>query len=181
MFEYLGGNFPTIDRRAKNQMKDVEMVAQLLLLLEEGVKSYNQEYLDNSFSDRDIDWENKENIENEFRHTIENIKKILELSQDLNLSKTRLKNQTDFYSLFGAVAELNGENKLNVTKEIGERINNFLEVVEGEQIKNKPINSLTDYQKNALEYSQSVKQSPTDSGARKTRIRIMKSVIQGNN
>jgi hypothetical protein len=54
-------------------------------------------------------------------------------------------------------------------------------VVEGEQIKNKPINSLTDYQKNALEYSQSVKQSPTDSGARKTRIRIMKSVIQGNN
>lgn len=181
MFEYLGGNFPTIDRRAKNQMKDVEMVAQLLLLLEEGVKSYNQEYLDNSFSDRDIDWENKENIENEFRHTIENIKKILELSQYLNLSKTRLKNQTDFYSLFGAVAELNGENKLNVTKEIGERINNFLEVVEGEQIKNKPINSLTDYQKNALEYSQSVKQSPTDSGARKTRIRIMKSVIQGNN
>ena len=180
MFEYLGGNFPTIDRRAKNQMKDVEMVAQLLLLLEEGVKSYNQEYLDNSFSDRDIDWENKENIENEFRHTIENIKKILELSQDMNLSKTRLKNQADFYSLFGTVAELNRENKIFITKEIGERIKSFLELVEDEQIRNKSINDLTDYQKNALKYSQSVKQSPTDLGARKTRIGIMKSVIQGN-
>ncbi|MBE9258243.1 DUF262 domain-containing protein, partial [Dolichospermum sp. LEGE 00246] len=78
MFEYLGGNFPTIDQRTKKQMKDVEMVAQLLLFLEEGVRTYSQEYLDKSFSDRDIDWEDKDNIENEFRHTIESIKTILE-------------------------------------------------------------------------------------------------------
>ena len=31
------------------------------------------------------------------------------LSKDINLSKTRLKNQADFYSLFGAIAELNRE------------------------------------------------------------------------
>ncbi|WP_027401852.1 DUF262 domain-containing protein [Aphanizomenon flos-aquae] len=181
MFEYLGGNFPTIDQRTKKQMKDVEMVAQLLLFLEEGVRAYSQEYLDKSFSDRDIDWEDKDNIENEFRHTIESIKTILELSKDINLSKTRLKNQADFYSLFGAVAELNRENQLNITKEIGERIKSFLELVEDKELRNEFRDSLGDYHKNALDYYKAVKQSFTDSGARKTRIRIMKSVIQGNN
>ena len=181
MFEYLGGNFPTIDQRTKKQMKDVEMVAQLLLFLEEGVRTYSQEYLDKSFSDRDIDWEDKDNIENEFRHTIESIKTILELSQDINLSKTRLKNQADFYSLFGAVAELNRENKLNINKKIGERIKNFLELVEDKELRNESRDPLDDYHKNALDYYKAVKQSFTDSGARKTRIRIMKSVIQGNN
>jgi hypothetical protein len=162
-------------------MKDVEMVAQLLLFLEEGVRAYSQEYLDKSFSDRDIDWEDKDNIENEFRHTIESIKTILELSQDINLSKTRLKNQADFYSLFGAVAELNRENKLNINKKIGERIKNFLELVEDKELRNESRDPLDDYHRNALDYYKAVKQSSTDSGARKTRIRIMKSVIQGNN
>ncbi len=180
MFEYLGGNFPNIDQRTKKQMKDVEMVAQLLLFVEEGVRAYSQEYLDKSFSDRDIDWEDKDNIENEFRHTIESIKKILELSQDINLSKTRLKNQADFYSLFGAVAELNRENELNITKEIGERIKSFLEVVEDKELNNVSRDSLDDYHRNALDYYKAVKQSVTDSGTRKTRIRIMKSVIQGS-
>jgi hypothetical protein len=180
MFEYLGGNFPNIDQRTKKQMKDVEMVAQLLLFVEEGVRAYSQEYLDKSFSDRDIDWEDKDNIENEFRHTIESIKKILELSQDINLSKTRLKNQADFYSLFGAVAELSRENELNITKEIGERIKSFLEVVEDKELNNVSRDSLDDYHRNALDYYKAVKQSVTDSGTRKTRIRIMKSVIQGS-
>jgi hypothetical protein len=180
MFEYLGGNFPNIDQRTKKQMKDVEMVAQLLLFVEEGVRAYSQEYLDKSFSDRDIDWEDKDNIENEFRHTIESIKNILELSQDINLSKTRLKNQADFYSLFGAVAELSRENELNITKEIGERIKSFLEVVEDKELNNVSRDSLDDYHRNALDYYKAVKQSVTDSGTRKTRIRIMKSVIQGS-
>ncbi|MDK2410999.1 DUF262 domain-containing protein [Aphanizomenon sp. PH219] len=158
MFEYLGGNFPTIDQRTKKQMKDVEMVAQLLLFLEEGVRTYSQEYLDKSFSDRDIDWEDKDNIENEFRHTIESIKTILELSQDINLSKTRLKNQADFYSLFGAVAELNRENKLNINKKIGERIKNFLELVEDKELRNESRDPLDDYHKNALDYYKAVKQ-----------------------
>ncbi|MBS3026073.1 MAG: DUF262 domain-containing protein [Dolichospermum sp. DET50] len=180
MFEYLGGNFPNIDQRTKKQMKDVEIVAQLLLFLEEGVRAYSQEYLDKSFSERDINWESQEEVENEFRHTIESIKEILEFSQDINLSKTRLKNQADFYSLFGAVAELNRENTLNASAEIGERIKKFLEVIEDEKIRNQAIDSLNNYQINALEYYKAVKQSFTDSGARKTRIRIMKSVIQGS-
>lgn len=154
MFEYLGGNFPTIDRKSKKQMKDVEMVAQLLLFLEEGVRAYSQEYLDKAFSDRDINWEVKEEIENDFRNTLKSLKEILDLSKDINLSKTRLKNQADFYSLFGAIAELNRESdgEFILTKDVGERINNFLELVGDAELKNQSKDSLTDYQKNALYY-----------------------------
>ncbi|MDZ8033010.1 DUF262 domain-containing protein [Nostoc sp. DedSLP04] len=181
MFEYLGGAFPTIDRRSKKQMKDVEMVAQLLLFLEEGVRAYSQEYLDKAFSDRDINWEVKEEIENEFRNTVKAIKEILDLSQDISLSKTRLKNQADFYSLFGAVAELNREyDEQFITFDVGERINTFLKVVGDADLKNQSKDSLTEYQRNALDYYEAVKFSFTDAGTRKTRIKIMKSVIQGN-
>ncbi|MBC6432266.1 hypothetical protein FM036_16465 [Nostoc sp. HG1] len=156
------------------------MVAQLLLFLEEGVRAYNQEYLDKAFSDRDINWEVKEEIENEFRNTVKAIKEILDLSQDIILSKTRLKNQADFYSLFGAIAELNREDdKFIIIKDISERINNFLKVVGDAELKNKSRDLLTEYQRNALDYYEAVKFSFTDAGTRKTRIKIMKSVIQG--
>lgn len=174
MFRYLDGkneNFPRIDPRYKKQMKDVEMVAQLLLFLEEGAKSYDQKYLDEAFSDRDISWEDKEQIENEFRTTVESIKKILDLSRDL--VKTRLKNQADFYSLFGAIAELNRENKLEISEEIAKNIYNFLEIVTNEEERSK--------RKDALDYYNAVTSSFTDAGPRKKRIEIMKSVIQGSN
>ncbi len=86
------------------------MVAQLLLFLEDGVRAYSQDYLDKAFSERDINWEMKEEIENEFRNTVKYIKEILDLAQDIGLSKTRLKNQADFYSFFGAIVELDREN-----------------------------------------------------------------------
>lgn len=181
MFDYLGekfSTFPTIDRKSKKQMKDVEMVAQLLLFLEEGVRAYSQEYLDKSFSDRDFDWEFKEQIQHEFRNTVESIKKILELSQDMNLSKSRLKNQADFYSLFGAIAELNRENQLKINQDICERINSFIKAVGDEDLRNQAKDSLNEGQRNVIDYYQAVKSSFTDAGARKTRIKIMKSVIQ---
>ena len=72
------------------------------------------DYLDKAFTERDTEWEKKDEIEEEFRETIKSIGKILDLSldlsQDINLAKTRLKNQADFYSLFGAIAELNRQN-----------------------------------------------------------------------
>lgn len=163
--------FPNIDSRSKKQMKDDEMVAELLLYLEEGVKSLNQDYLDQSFSERDIEWENKTQIEQEFRQTIESIKEILSLSKNLKLHQTRLKNQADFYSLFGAIAELNRENNLNISEDVGVRIYNFLEVVNVEEKR--------ELNQQAKDYYKAVKFYFTDSGARRTRIDIMKSVIKG--
>lgn len=182
MFDYLGeknSNFPRIDSRSKKQMKDVEMVAQLLLFLEEGAKTYSPDYLDTAFSERDNEWENKDDIESEFRRTVEAIKKILELSSE-NLSKTRLKNQADFYSLFGAIAELNREEKLTIDKEMGTRINKFIETVEDKELQDKSKDELNNYQKKALAYYQAVKFAFTDANPRKTRIDIMKSLIEGS-
>lgn len=176
MFKYLdekNENFPRIEPRSKQQMKDVEVVAQLLLFLEEGAKSYNQEYLEKAFSDRDIAWDNKDSIENEFRLVIKYIKDILELSPNLNLTKTRLREQADFYSLFGAIAELKRENKLKISEEIGKNICNFLEIVTNKEERSK--------HEDALEYYNTVTSSFTDSGQRKKRIEIMKFVIQGSN
>jgi len=176
MFNYLSPDgksetFPNIDTRSKKQMKDVEMVAELLIFLEEGVKALNQDYLDKAFSEKDVEWENKSEIEQEFRNTVEHIKEILNLSQNLKLHQTRLRNQADFYSFFGAIAELNRENNLPITKIIGQRIYDFLQVVTNEDEREN--------NETAKEYYKSVRFSFTDIGARRNRIDIMKSIIKG--
>lgn len=183
MFDYLdekNKNFPKIDSKSKKQMKDVEMVAQLLLFLEEGAKTYSADYLDKAFSDRDSEWEEKDEIETEFRNTIKDIKKILDLSKNINLSKTRLKNQADFYSLFGAIAELNREKKLILDEDTGARIKDFIKVVEDKELQDRSKDELNNYQKKALDYYQAAKSSYTDAGPRKTRIEIIKSLLKGD-
>lgn len=184
MFDYLGENnkrFPNINATSKKQMKDVEMVAQLLLFLEEGAKSSSRDYLDKAFGERDIDWEEKDDIEEEFRNTITYIKKILESSsKELNLRKTRLKNQADFYSLFGAVAELNREYKLNIDNETGSKINLFLEAVDDKYLQAKSRDELKDYQQKARDYYQEFKKALTDANPRKKRIEIIKSLLKGD-
>jgi len=88
----------------------------------------------------------------------------------------------EFPILHTSHAELNrkNDNQLLITKDIGERISNFLKLVGNPELKNHFKDSLIEYQKNALEYYEAVKFSFTDAGTRKTRIRIMKSVIQEN-
>lgn len=182
MFNELGNNFPAIDKRSKKQMKDNEMVAQLLLLLEEGVRAYNQDYLDKAFSDRDINWEEKSEIDNEFRAIIQIIKQVIGSSPDFNLTKTRLKNQADFYSFFGAIAELKREEKLqqNYTT-IAQNIHTFLTEVDhtAKELETQSITSLTKREINTLNYYKAVKNNFTDSAQRKERIIIMKSIILG--
>jgi hypothetical protein len=173
-------NFPNLNATSKKQMKDVELVAQLLLFLEEGAKSYSSDYLDKAFSDRDSEWEKKDEIETEFRNVIKKIKNILELSEEINLPRTRLKNQADFYSLFGAIADLNREDTLIINEETGLKINDFLKIVEDKELQDKSKDSLDDYQKNALDYYQAVKFAFTDTGSRKTRIKIIKSLLKGD-
>ena len=187
MFNYLeqkSKNFPNLNSTSKKQMKDVEMVAQLLLFLEEGAKSYSPDYLDKAFTERDTEWEKKDEIEEEFRETIKSIGKILDLSldvsQDINLAKTRLKNQADFYSLFGAIAELNRENMLDINKEVCFNISNFIKIVEDKELQSKSENELDDFQKKALDYYKAAKSSFTDAGPRKTRIDIIKYLLKGD-
>ena len=183
MFNFLGErskNFPNLNSTSRKQMKDVEMVAQLLLFLDEGAKSYSADYLDRAFTERDSEWEEKDERENEFRDTIKSIGKLLDLSDDVNLAKTRLKNQADFYSLFGAIAELNREDALIINKSTSSKIYDFLEIVQDKELHSKSKDELNDYQRKALDYYKAVKSSFTDAGPRKARIEIIKSLLKGD-
>ncbi len=169
-------NFPSIPPKSKKQMKDVEFVTLLLLFLEEGVKSYRQDDLDKAFNDRDLAWDNKDEIEDNFKKVINFIKDIIDKSsQNIKLCKTRLKNQADFYSLFGAISELNHENLLEIDSEVGNRLDRFLKLVDSPE---QRISIPT-----AKDYYDAITTSLVSSiGIEKTRTRIniLKSVILGN-
>ncbi|MGB3262360.1 MAG: DUF262 domain-containing protein [Microcoleus sp.] len=174
MDSILPPNFPSIPAKDRKQMKDVEFVTRLLLFLEEGVKSYRQDDLDKAFNDRDLAWDEQHEMESEFKQVILSIKELLDCSpENINLSKTKLKNQADFYSLFSAIAELNREKSLNITADVGKRIYELMESVKSPEtaIKNQDTQA----------YYDAITTSLSSSGIEKTktRINLLKSVILG--
>ena len=66
MVKILPESFPRIESQSRKQMKDVELVANLLFFFEEGVRGYSQDELDQAFSERDSEWENAEAIREQF-------------------------------------------------------------------------------------------------------------------
>ncbi|MBJ7900733.1 MAG: DUF262 domain-containing protein [Cyanobacteria bacterium RI_101] len=180
MFSRLGDNFPAIDKRSKKQMKDCELVAELLLFLEDGARALSQDYLDKAFSDRDLNWENKQSVTDEFRTVIETVKAIAEADQSLSLTKTRLKNQADFYSLFGAVAELQRENRLNSDYSlIARHLHDFISEIEeeGKELAERLLQEASPRDNALRDYYNAVKTRFTDAGQRKQRITIIKNII----
>ena len=94
---------PRIASQQRNQMKDVELTAQLLLYLEEGTKSHSQDELDIAFVTRDEEWTKGSRTQDRFREIIRQLGKILDGPTKDELLNTRIVNQTDFYSLYGAI------------------------------------------------------------------------------
>jgi len=174
MISILPENFPSIPATSRKQMKDVEFVTLLLLFLEEGVKSYRQDDLDKAFNERDLEWDARDEIEERFKKVIELITELLNQSPpNINLCKTRLKNQADFYSLLGAISELNAEKPLKITAEVCKRIDQFLKSVDSPEARiNIPA---------AQDYYDAITTSLGSAGIEKnkTRINILKSVILG--
>jgi hypothetical protein len=169
--EELPADFPRIKGKSANQMKDVELNAEILLLIEEGARGYNQSELDTAFSDRDLEWENKQEIIKRFRGVIFKLKEILE--EDETLSKSRMRNQADFYSLFGAINEIiemeNAEIPKNKT--ISERLLKFIDFVEDEPKRESS--------KAATTYFQTSRAASNRTSARRDRIDIVKRIILG--
>ncbi len=103
--EKFNNNFPRIALQSKKQMKDVELISQILLMLEEGPKGYSSIELDEAFSYRDTEWEKKEVVRNLFLETVNVISSILQVDYNNNFRSSRFSNQADFYSLFGALSK----------------------------------------------------------------------------
>lgn len=168
--------FPRVSRRARQTMKDVEIVASLLLLLEEGVKSYSTIGMDEAFAMRDAVWPAAVRVEDEYRRTILKIRELLDYSIDKEggwpLLGTRLANQADFYSLFGAVAELRRDNKMPEASLAVERLRRLMSEIETFSAETSDAN--------VVAYYKAARSNSNDKGQREIRIRVMKDVLLGN-
>jgi hypothetical protein len=76
-FSALPKNFPYILPSSRKQMRDTEFLGQLLLLIEEGAKSYSQDDLDAAFSSRDPQWEKMDEVATSYRIAIQKIDEIV--------------------------------------------------------------------------------------------------------
>ena len=168
--ETLPRNFPRIAPQSRQQMKDIEFVGLLLLLLEEGPKGYSQDALDQAFTNRDADWEDRQHIETEFRRAIGTITEIL--AQPTNegaLENSRLRNQADFYSLFGSIADNQRANRLVESTQAAKRLLQFVQDVEDETGRG--------VDPTLQEYYEAARSASNDRGPRETRIRIVSDLL----
>jgi hypothetical protein len=169
MIRQLPANFPNLAARSVRQMKDVEFVAQLLLLIEHGPRSYTQDDLDQAFSERDEAWEAGPDVKDKFRDAIKMIDQLIGNGDVANtLIRSRLRNQADFYSLFGAICEQPIKEDVDIVRG---RLRDFLETVEDEK---QRVND-----GKAESYYADARSASNDAGPRRRRIDIMKDVMQG--
>lgn len=170
MAESLPPNFPRFVAQSKKQMKDVEFVALLLLLIEDGIKGYSQDALDEAFTSRDSAWDNKHQTIKSFQEAISFIEKVLRSRGDpKGLASSRLRNQADFYSLFGAIHELLQEGRLVPEDVAGDRLAQFLQLVDDEEARS------ADAELTA--YFDAARSASNDKGPRERRIAFMKNLL----
>jgi hypothetical protein len=165
-------NFPRIVQPSKRQMKDVELVSLLLLLTEEGVRTYAQPDLDEAYSDRDESWEKRHEVETRFREIVSLINQLIrDDTGEPVLAGTRLRNQADFYSLYGALLELAREHNLPPVDQMRSRLAAFVSALEGEPA--------GPHAGDFVAYLDAARSASNDRGPRETRIRIVKRALLG--
>ncbi|MFA9479755.1 DUF262 domain-containing protein [Phycisphaerales bacterium AB-hyl4] len=167
------GRFPRITLTSRRQMKDVEFVASLLLLLEEGPRSYSVAAMDKAFADRDEQWEEAIQTEEDFREAIHYLRALTRDKTGEYLRRCRFRNQADFYSLFGAVVELRRQDRLPPVALAAKRLRDFHALLENRETRE----SLSA----ARAYLEAARTASNDAKPRSTRIDIMSRVLQGEN
>ncbi len=174
----LPSKFPRISAAARRTMKDVEIVASLLLLLDDGVKSYSTLEMDAAFASRDTSWPSGVNVEDEYRRTIGKLRSMLDLVSTSGngwpLLGTRLSNQADFYSLFGAIAELERQSLLPDQAICLLRLGFMVQYLAGIT----PDSDASSVDKDMLLYYSASRSNSNDAAQRKTRIDIVKKVLR---
>ena len=162
--------FPRIAEPSRRQMKDVELAAQLLLLVENGPESFSQDDLDEEYAARDEGWEKQASVEKRFREVITYLQQ-LATAEGAQIANSRLRNQADFYSLFGAAVDLSAAAKLPDPTAGSARLAAFLEQVENpDHWGQNPA---------AANYYDAARSASNDLTRRKSRIETIKIVLTG--
>jgi hypothetical protein len=172
MGEQLPPGFPRFADQSRKQMKDTEFSALLLLLLEEGPRGYSQENLDEAFTTRDPEWDGRRESEARYKNAITFLSEALSSLEDKRtLTNGRLRNQADFYSLFGAVDSMLGRGTLPSPREAADRLIVFTQRVDDETAR-KDSKILRDY-------FDAARSASNDKGPRATRMEILEKVLSG--
>lgn len=171
--DYINDKFnnsiPRIAVQSRKQMKDVELIAQILLMIEEGPKGYNSFELDIAFDNRDKEWEEMENVKSLFLSTIEILAQILNLDDENIIKYSRLSNQADYYSLIGAISE-NIKNGINITPQIYlEKLKVFINLIDNEAVRSES--------PEIESYYQNARVATNRTSARKERVTILNNFI----
>lgn len=158
---------PRMPSQIRAQMKDVEFTAQLLLHLEEGNKSHNQDELDDAFVERDASWPKGNETRERFRTVIVQLAKLFKEPDGDKLAKTRLHNQADFYSLFGAIAKINNPDPpIDIWRD---NLLRFVEIVDDDQRRRENAE--------AEKYFKAARSNSNDQTPRRERIEILTHVL----
>ena len=166
--EELPSGFPRIALASRRQMKDVEIAALLLLLAEVGPASMSQDELDEAYAARDDEWERRHTVEREFRQVVGYLRELSDIGEHA-LASSRLRNQADFYSLFGAVIELRREDGLLAASAAAAALHEFIDRVGSEAVRQ------TD--ESAKDYFEAARSASNDLRQRRTRIRLLREVL----
>jgi hypothetical protein len=169
LVQQLPADFPRITPASRRQMRDVELVAQLLLLTERGIETYSQDALDRAYRDRDEDWEDVLKIDQEFRSVINVLREWA--NEILGGPARRLRNQADFYALYGAVLDLWREGRLADREVSIDRLNSFMAIVNEDETR------VAD--PDANRYYDAARSASNDVTQRRDRVRILTEVLSG--
>lgn len=124
---------PIIVRRSQAQMKDLEFVATVLLMIEEGPRERSVFELDQSFAERDEAWPKEAAISERFRQAVEWFRLVLRRGSGKELKNSRLRNQADLYALLGAIDHLSQTSKLPSPADATPRLQAFVQAIEDEK------------------------------------------------
>jgi len=167
----LPADFPRIAASSRKHMKDVEFTAELLLYLEVGQKNHSQAELDKAFSDRDLNWDARVGVEGRFRTALGHLKSLVASPVGQTLSRSRIRNQADFYSLFAAIDNLATSARLPDLAIGAARLLSFVESVDAEEA--RKANPRADA------YFDAARSNSADVGQRKARQEILEAVLTG--
>lgn len=176
--KFLPPAFPRIVEASRRQMKDVEFVAQLALLIERGPTSTGQDELDRVYASRDDEWDDEGLVKARFREVLQYVASLASV-EGPELVATRLRNQVDFYALFGAVAaQLDAG--LPSPREAASRLREFVDRIGlGDE---EPGGEHEPQEADILahRYYEAARSAANDPGQRLVRIQTLQQVVTGN-
>jgi hypothetical protein len=164
------------------RMKDVQFISELsILILKKRIDGFDQDYIDEVYAEYDDPQQAMSDFsEDEFVETLEFTKKyIMEMERQNGVVTKYAKGFGSFYSLWGFVA-LN-KDKLPPEKEIAEKYNKFMSMVETVSKEEEPETFLKEHKevgyKDAFRYFRNSVQASTDQPQRENRNEILEAIL----